>query len=84
MAALADLDIPVYLWCDWDNVIMHLPGMFTSWKALTHNPGARNLSELDSQEGSSGTLPPPVLTQAAERSDAGRRRRRACWTAGGA
>jgi putative CocE/NonD family hydrolase len=40
-AALAEVDIPVYLGCDWDNVIMHLPGTFTSWKALAHNPNVR-------------------------------------------
>ncbi|MGV9709350.1 CocE/NonD family hydrolase [Gordonia sp. NPDC003424] len=40
-AALADVDIPVYLGCDWDNVIMHLPGTFTSWEALSHNPNVR-------------------------------------------
>ena len=40
-AALADVDIPVYLGCDWDNVIMHTPGTFTSWKALQHNPNVR-------------------------------------------
>ena len=40
-AALANVDIPVYLSCDWDNVIMHLPGTFTSWKALQHNPNVR-------------------------------------------
>jgi uncharacterized protein len=40
-ADLADVDIPVYLGCDWDNVIMHLPGTFTSWKALSHNPNVR-------------------------------------------
>ena len=38
---LADVDIPVYLGCDWDNVIMHLPGTFTSWTALRHNPNVR-------------------------------------------
>ncbi|MFW0794228.1 CocE/NonD family hydrolase [Gordonia sp. CPCC 205515] len=41
LAALADVDIPVYLGCDWDNVIMHLPGTFTSWEALAHNPNVR-------------------------------------------
>jgi putative CocE/NonD family hydrolase len=41
LAALAHVDIPVYLGCDWDNVIMHLPGTFTSWKALAHNPNVR-------------------------------------------
>jgi putative CocE/NonD family hydrolase len=40
-AALADVDIPVYLGCDWDNVVMHLPGTFTSWKALARNPNVR-------------------------------------------
>jgi uncharacterized protein len=40
-AALADVDIPVYLGCDWDNVVMHLPGTFTSWNALAHNPNVR-------------------------------------------
>lgn len=39
--ALADVDIPVYLGCDWDNVVMHLPGTFTSWKALARNPSVR-------------------------------------------
>jgi uncharacterized protein len=38
---LRDVDIPVYLGCDWDNVIMHLPGTFTSWKALAHNENVR-------------------------------------------
>ena len=41
LALLSDVDIPVYLGCDWDNVIMHLPGTFTSWKALEHNPNVR-------------------------------------------
>jgi putative CocE/NonD family hydrolase len=41
LAALAGVDIPVYLGCDWDNVIMHLPGTFTSWKGLAHNPNVR-------------------------------------------
>jgi putative CocE/NonD family hydrolase len=40
-AALADVDIPVYLGCDWDNVVMHLPGTFSSWKALAGNPNVR-------------------------------------------
>jgi uncharacterized protein len=38
---LGDVDIPVYLGCDWDNVQMHLPGTFTAWKALAHNPNVR-------------------------------------------
>jgi putative CocE/NonD family hydrolase len=41
LAALADVDIPVYLGCDWDNVIMHLPGTFTTWKGLAGNPNVR-------------------------------------------
>lgn len=41
LAALAQVTIPVYLGCDWDNVVMHLPGTFTSWKALAHNPNVR-------------------------------------------
>ncbi|WP_187586944.1 CocE/NonD family hydrolase [Gordonia sp. OPL2] len=40
-ASLADVQIPVYLGCDWDNVIMHLPGTFTTWEALAHNPNVR-------------------------------------------
>jgi uncharacterized protein len=38
---LAQVDIPVYLGCDWDNVPMHLPGTFSTWKALAHNPNVR-------------------------------------------
>lgn len=38
---LADVTIPVYLGCDWDNAIMPLPGTFTSWRALAHNPHVR-------------------------------------------
>jgi putative CocE/NonD family hydrolase len=38
---LADVDIPVYLGCDWDNVPMHLPATFTTWRALAHNPNVR-------------------------------------------
>ena len=41
LAALANVTIPVYLGCDWDNVVMHLPGTFTSWAALAHNPNVR-------------------------------------------
>ncbi len=36
-ALLGEVDIPIYLGCDWDNVIMHLPGTFTTWKALERN-----------------------------------------------
>ena len=38
---LHDVDIPVYLGCDWDNVPMHLPGTFTTLQKLTHNPNVR-------------------------------------------
>ncbi|MCU1482922.1 MAG: peptidase [Subtercola sp.] len=38
---LADIDIPVYLGCDWDNAPLHLPTTFTAWKALRHNPNVR-------------------------------------------
>lgn len=38
---LADVDIPVYLGCDWDNAPLHLPSTFTTWKALGHNPRVR-------------------------------------------
>ncbi|WP_317451408.1 CocE/NonD family hydrolase [Gordonia jinghuaiqii] len=39
--ALAQVRIPVYLGCDWDNSIMHLPGTFSTWEALRHNPNVR-------------------------------------------
>ncbi len=38
LTRLGQVDIPVYLGCDWDNVPMHLPGTFSTWKALAHNP----------------------------------------------
>ncbi len=38
---LADIDIPVYLGCDWENVPLHLPSTFVCWKALAHNPNVR-------------------------------------------
>jgi uncharacterized protein len=38
---LDDVDIPVYIGCDWDNVPMHLPGTFSTGKALARNPNAR-------------------------------------------
>ena len=37
-AGLAGVDIPVYLGCDWDNVPMHLPATFTTWRALHTQP----------------------------------------------
>ncbi|MFC5139102.1 CocE/NonD family hydrolase [Actinomycetospora rhizophila] len=39
--ALADIDIPVYLGCEWDNAPMHLPSTFPVWRALAHNPHVR-------------------------------------------
>ena len=41
LAGLRNVDIPVYLGCDWDNVAMHLPGTFTAWHALRDNPHVR-------------------------------------------
>jgi predicted acyl esterase len=38
---LEALDIPVYVGCDLDNVPMHLPGAFSTWRALSRNPRAR-------------------------------------------
>jgi predicted acyl esterase len=38
---LKDIDIPVYLGCDWENVPLHLPSTFVVWKALAHNPNVR-------------------------------------------
>ena len=37
-ALLPEIDIPVYLGCDWENVPLHLPSTFTTWKALADNP----------------------------------------------
>ena len=41
LPGLAEVDIPVYLGCDWQNVPLHLPGTFTTWEALQHNPNVR-------------------------------------------
>ena len=38
---LADVDIPVYLGCDWQNVPLHLPGTFDALQALAGNPNVR-------------------------------------------
>lgn len=38
---LNNVDIPVYLGCDWENVPLHLPSTFTAWNALQHNPNVR-------------------------------------------
>lgn len=34
---LKDIDVPVYLGCDWENVPLHLPSTFIAWKALSYN-----------------------------------------------
>jgi predicted acyl esterase len=38
---MGDIDIPVYLGCDWQNVPLHLPSTFLAWKALSDNPNVR-------------------------------------------
>jgi len=38
---LKEVDIPVYLGCDWENVPLHLPSTFAAWKALADNPNVR-------------------------------------------
>ncbi|MGD9621969.1 MAG: CocE/NonD family hydrolase [Mycolicibacterium sp.] len=38
---MPEIDIPVYLGCDWENVPLHLPSTFTAWNALAHNPNRR-------------------------------------------
>ncbi len=38
---LKEVDIPVYLGCDWENVPLHLPSTFATWKALSHNACVR-------------------------------------------
>jgi uncharacterized protein len=38
---LDQVDIPVYVGCDWDNVPMHLSGTFSAWKGISGNPKAR-------------------------------------------
>lgn len=38
---LKEIDIPVYLGCDWQNVPLHLPSTFAAWKALSDNPYVR-------------------------------------------
>ena len=34
---LGDIEVPVYLGCDWENVPLHLPSTFIAWKALRHH-----------------------------------------------
>ncbi len=38
---LKEIDIPVYLGCDWENVPLHLPSTFATWKGLSHNASVR-------------------------------------------
>jgi predicted acyl esterase len=38
---LKNIDVPVYLGCDWENVPLHLPSTFLAWKALADNPNVR-------------------------------------------
>lgn len=38
---LKEIDIPVYLGCDWENVPLHLPSTFTTWKGLSDNGHVR-------------------------------------------
>ncbi|EID71811.1 MULTISPECIES: CocE/NonD family hydrolase [Rhodococcus] len=38
---LGNIDIPVYLGCDWQNVPLHLPSTFTAWRALSGSPTVR-------------------------------------------
>ena len=38
---LTNVDVPVYLGCDWENVPLHLPSTFVAWKALAHKPNVR-------------------------------------------
>ena len=45
-AELGEIDIPVYLGCQWDNVPVHLPSSFPVFEALAHNPNVR-LTLLD-------------------------------------
>lgn len=38
---LDQVDVPVYLGCDWQNVPLHLPGTFSTLAALTNSPEVR-------------------------------------------
>ena len=38
---LKEIDIPVYLGCDWQNVPLHLPSTFATWKGLSDNACVR-------------------------------------------
>ncbi len=34
---LKEVDIPVYLGCDWENAPLHLPSTFATWRGLSNN-----------------------------------------------
>lgn len=38
---LKEVDIPVYLGCDWENVPLHLPSTFAAWNGLSDNACVR-------------------------------------------
>ncbi|RDH79795.1 CocE/NonD family hydrolase [Mycolicibacterium moriokaense] len=38
---LENVDIPVYLGCDWENAPLHLPSTFTTWLSLSNSPAVR-------------------------------------------
>jgi uncharacterized protein len=38
---LKEVDIPVYLGCDWENAPLHLPSTFATWKGLSDNACVR-------------------------------------------
>jgi len=38
---LENINIPVYLGCDWENAPLHLPSTFTTWRALSNSPAVR-------------------------------------------
>jgi uncharacterized protein len=38
---LKEIDIPVYLGCDWENAPLHLPSTFEAWKGLSDNACVR-------------------------------------------
>ncbi|MFZ0834630.1 MAG: CocE/NonD family hydrolase [Mycobacterium sp.] len=38
---LSEIEVPVYLGCDWENVPLHLPSTFIAWDALRDNPFVR-------------------------------------------
>lgn len=38
---LANIEVPTYLGCDWQNVPLHLPSTFRVWEAMRDNPNVR-------------------------------------------